>query len=100
MYKETATGLSISCVFLNPSDTSEKSCCVTYGLCNQEMPQNQSLECKEHRLRIVSDSIISDQQYCYSAIASNTTYIVKMEGSFTAGTFITNINLIIIHGMN
>ena len=92
MYEETATESTISCIFLNTSDTSEKSCCITYGLCDKEMPQNQSLECNEHGSRIISDLVISGQQYCYTALASNGTYVVKVEGSFTAG--ITNNNLI------
>ena len=93
VYEETATESSISCVFLNPFDTSEKLCCIIYGLCHQIL-QNQSLKCNEHRLsRIVTDSVISGRQYCYSAIAGNATYIVKVEGSFTAGI------IIIIHGI-
>ena len=83
MYKETNTESTISCIFNNHSDVSLKSCCITYGLCDQKMPQN-SLECEIES--DISDSVSSGQMYCYTAIASNDTYSVKVKGSFTAGT--------------
>ena len=82
VYNETNTESTISCVFKNQSDVSEKSCCITYGLCDQKMSQN-SLECRIES--DVSDSVSSGQMYCYTAIASNETYSVKVKGSFTAG---------------
>ena len=87
VYEETTTESTISCEFLNQSDTSEKSCCITYGLCDQNLPQI-SLECNEHKFRSVTDSVSSGQLYCYTAIASNNTHIVIVEGNFIAGNFL------------
>ena len=94
MYKENST---ISCVFQNQSDISKKLCCITYRLCDQQESQNVQ-DCNEDfsdRIELgVSDSVSSDQLYCYTAIASNDTYTVKVEGSFIIVTGITNLALI------
>jgi hypothetical protein len=94
-YRETST--SISCVFLNQSDTSEKTCCVTYGSCDQrepgstpayncsrDSPYNIQLEAADH----------SSQRYCYIVTASNDTHSVKVEGTFTLGTIISSVNYV------
>ena len=83
MYKETYTELTISCVFLNQSDASDKQCCVTYQLCNKNEPQNDQV-CNEdfNELKLSGHS---GQSFCYTVTASNDTYTVKVEGNFTTG---------------
>jgi hypothetical protein len=103
LYKEDSTGSSISCVFLNQSDTSEKICCVTYGpcdqkelgsdqTCNRDSPYNIQLEVDDR----------SSQTYCYIVTASSDTYTVKVEGTLNIiGIVISNNhNFILIHDYN
>ena len=91
MYEETTSESTISCVFLNQSDNSEKSCCITYGLCesltSQERPENAQTDCSKDSLYNIELELSgsSSQTYCYIVIASNVTHIVKVEGNFTTG---------------
>lgn len=86
VYKET-----ISCVFLNQSDTSEKTCCISYQLCDQSGPQNNPVCTKDFSHNIQLEvSGPSGQVYCYTITASNDTYTAKVEGSFIAGITITS----------
>lgn len=84
MYKEISTESVISCVFQNQSDVSMKTCCITYQPCDQKGPQNFQ-ECNRgfsHEIELdVSDSLTSDQLYCYTARISNGTHTVKVKGS-------------------
>ena len=92
MYKETSSESTISCVFLNQSDNSEKTCCVTYNLCdltgtqkcNKISPYNIKLELSGH----------SSETYCYTVTASNDNYTVKVEGTFTLGIIISVVVII------
>ena len=92
-YKENTSDSTISCVFPNQSDISEKVCCITHQLCDQK--ERISQECNKHlQYKIdleASESVSSGQLYCYTAIASNNTYTVKVEGSFITG--IANLTL-------
>ena len=84
-YKEAADP-TILCVFTNQSDVPEKACCITHYPCDQEDPPDIH-ECDE-KLPYTTEiavSVASDQQYCYTAIASNGTYTVKIKGSFVTG---------------
>ena len=84
-YKEAADP-TILCVFTNQSDIPEKACCIAHYPCDQEDPQD-IYECDE-KLPYTTEievSVASDQQYCYTAIASNGTYTVKIKGSFITG---------------
>ena len=86
-YIQTTYESTISCIFLNPYDTSEKTCCVTHEGCDKNGPENVQ-ECKTdppYNIQLeVSDC--SSQRYCYTVTASNGTYAVKVEGTFTLGT--------------
>ena len=90
MYKEATSESSISCIFLNQSDTSEKTCCITHRLCDQMGPESNVQVCSRNspysiQLK-VSDH--SSQHYCYTVTASNNTHTVKVEGTFTIGIYI------------
>ena len=76
-------------MFPNQSDISEKTCCITHQLCDQKEPQDTQ-ECnKDLQYKIdLEASVSSGQLYCYTVIATNDTYTVKVEGRFIAG--ITN----------
>ena len=97
VYKDTSESsesIIISCVFLNQSDTSKKTCCVTHQLCDQRGPPNDEVCNKDFPYSIKLDmSGYSDQMYCYIATASNGTYTVKVEGSFEFITGITHHSL-------
>ena len=82
---------AIACIFLNPSDTSvsERTCCITYGLCDQNEPKNPQDCNKDSLYRIelnITGHSLTGQKYCYTVMASNGTYKVKVEGKFTIGT--------------
>ena len=89
-YNETSSESVISCVFLNSSDTSEKNCCVTHRLCDQQEPTKVQEYCNSNFPYSVELNISGHlkQRYCYTVTASNDTQTVKVEGSFIAG--ITN----------
>lgn len=77
---------TITCIFLNPSDTSKKTCCIV--LYHQKMSENlQNPECiqtKAYKIELeVSGN--SSQIYYYTIKASNDTYTVEVEGNFTTG---------------
>lgn len=88
-YVETASGSTISCIFLNSSDSSEKFCCVTHGECDKKESENVQ-ECKSdppYKIQLqISD--LSERRYCYTVTASNDTYTVKVGGTFTLGIVI------------
>ena len=100
-YKEMSSESIISCIFLNLSDTSNNTCCVTHRLrdkkgldnaqkCNKNSPYNINLEASGR----------SNQHYCYTVTASNGTYTVKVEGTFTLGIIINDFSYylqILIH---
>ena len=94
MYNTTSSESTISCVFLSPSDASEKTCCVTYQLCDQFESGNKSTEvCNNdfpYRIELDASSHLGPM-YCYTVTASNDTYIVKVEGNFIAGSDIIAI---------
>lgn len=89
-YKESTADPSISCVFQNLSDISEKECCIAHKLhmCDQKEVQDVE-ECDTdlpYRINLkLGASVTSGQRYCFTAIASNSTYTMKVEGSFIAG---------------
>ena len=95
VYTETIAGSTISCIFLNQSDVSEKSCYITFQLCGHLFQTDfQVTGCNEHRIHFdVSNSVSSGQRYCYTAIAGNATYTVKMDGAFITGITIITVLL-------
>lgn len=89
-HKVSSIESTISCVFLNQADTSEKSCCVTYRpcdqrergsaqICNRESPYNIKLK--------VTDPSSKDYYY-YTVTARNDSHTVKIEGTFILGIVI------------
>lgn len=73
---------TISCVFLNELDTSEKSCSIRYGLCGQEqteMPADNTTT-SSVILNLDLTSIDTSRMYCYSITARNRTYTVIVDG--------------------
>lgn len=71
---------TISCVSLNPTNTSIKSCRVTYGPCGQE--QTQTVE-RVSSIELPSNItlIIPHGSYCYTVTASSDTFTIAVEGT-------------------
>ena len=89
---------TISCVLLNPTNTSIKSCRVTYGHCDQEQDQNvegvSSADLPNNNIITVK---VPRGSYCYTATASTDDFIVAVEGSIQSKVFkILILYLIII----
>ena len=82
IYRETNSESIISCVFLNQSDTSEKTCCITLRLCDQEGLDNARQECNKTSSYDVQLEVTgrSNEKYCYSVTARNDTFATKVEG--------------------
>ena len=86
-YREADSISVISCIFLNPSDTSEKTCCVNHGRCDEKVPESVQ-ECKTdppYSIPLKILSVSASQRYCYIVTASNDIHTVKVEGTFTLG---------------
>lgn len=84
MHKETSSESTIACIFQNPSDTSEKRCCIMYQQCDQRETQIVQ-ECSEdfpYRIELKAPGL-SSQRYCYTVTANNGTHTVKVEGNLT-----------------
>ena len=81
----------ISCVFLNPFDTSAKTCCVRYELYEQKGAKNIS-QCNNNMPYMIQLEVSSNssQIYHYTVTANNDTYTVTVEGKFTRGITIIN----------
>ena len=88
VYRETSSVSIISCEFLNRSDTYDKLCCVAYIPCNKKEPGSHNKTCGRSRDSLYNIQLeVIDQTYdCYTVTASNDTYTVKVEGTFTLGT--------------
>ena len=87
-YRETAFESTISCIFQNPSDTSEKTCCATLRRCDNIESENVQYCITESPYNIqleISDRSMTNQRYCYTVTANNDTYTMKVEGTFTLG---------------
>ncbi len=87
VYREIS---SISCVFLNRSDTSEKTCCVTFRPCDQREPGNTQI-CNDTRdsSYVIHLKVDGHSSNCYTVTASNDTYSMKVEGAFILGIVIS-----------
>ena len=70
---------TISCVFLNPMNTSIKSCRVTYGPCDQE--QTETVENSSTELSSNITLRIPRGSYCYTVTASSDTFTIAVEGT-------------------
>ena len=70
------------CTFLNQSDSSPKSCSVTYGTCGKEMYSIQGNTRKGSPFVILNSSDIRPTESdCYIITASNGTYEIVVNGS-------------------
>ena len=88
MYREITSSISIiSCEFLNQSDTSEKTCCVTYIPCKINLKGPGNTQCDRDSPYDIQLEVIDQSYdlYCYTVTANNDTYTVKVEGTFTLG---------------
>ena len=70
---------SISCIFLNKSDTSNKSCGVMYGQCNELNDDNTEYGIKDTIL-VMLKNIDPSQSYCYKVTASSGIDTITVEG--------------------
>ena len=76
----------ITCIFENRQDTTEKSCIVEYGPCEEpvnQIAQANSTLADPYLVKIQLDSELSS--YCYTVNASNSTFTVFIEGNITKG---------------
>ena len=71
---------TISCTFLNPMDTSIKSCRVTYGPCGQEPTQSVQKFSSVELPNNIALTIMPRGTYCYTVTASNDNFTVSIEG--------------------
>jgi hypothetical protein len=88
-------------MFLDPNDTSEKTCFVTHGLCDHEKPENAQ-KCSKNSPYIIQFQVSdrSSRKYCYTVTASNRTYTVKVNGTLVLGMKIFSCsrnNLALMH---
>ena len=80
------TSPAIVCTFLNATDTSVKSCTVTYGSCDQELDnrrisENSTVD-RPNDIEIRLDPSIADLDcFMYVVRASNVTYTIIVEGT-------------------
>ena len=73
---------TISCVFINELDTSEKSCSIWYGVCDQEQTEMAADNTTTSSVMLNLDltNTGSNLMYCYSITARNGTYTVIVDG--------------------
>ena len=68
---------TISCVFLSELDTSEKSCSILYGVCDQEQTKMAVGNTTSSSVMLKVDVTGS---YCYTLVARNGTYTIMVDG--------------------
>ena len=76
------TSSTITCVF---QSSAENSCCIKYGQCHQKL--NLTAEGNSTTNKVMLQ-IKSDRSECYTVTASNGTFAVMVEGSFSTGKYI------------
>jgi hypothetical protein len=69
---------TITCTFLNQLDTSLKSCSVRYGLCDQQQIKTAQENSSSSKIIL---SLESQNSFCYTVIARNSTFAVAVQGS-------------------
>ena len=76
---------SISCNFQDDQDHSMKTCNVVYGRCGEKLNNTANSTNSFERTNFVQVLLnLSDSGvFCYKVMASNATYSVLIEGSFT-----------------
>ena len=89
---------TISCVFENESDLSEKLCSIRYGLCGKEANSvlNSTTEGSSFAITLKLSSIAMNSKYCYVVTAklSNDTLTVMVKGNFETQSSI-NVSVIV-----
>ena len=89
------TSSTITCVF---QSSAENSCHVKYGQCHQKL--NLTAE-RNSTTNKVTLQIKSDRSECYAVTASNGTFAVMVEGSFSTGKYkCTKIQLTVLFSFN
>ena len=68
----------ISCLFLSDVDTSEKSCSILYGVCNQEQTKMAVGNTTASSVMLKVD--VTGSYYCYTLVATNRTYTLMVDG--------------------
>ena len=78
-----STTSTIFCTFLNELDTTEKSCSIKYGLCNQELVNSTQGFSTTKTPNSVSLKLtdLSDGVYCYVVSASSDNIAINVKGS-------------------
>ena len=78
---------TILCTFLNELDTTEKSCSIRYGLCNQELVNSAQAFSTTETPNSVSLKLtdLSDGAYCYVVTASSDNTTIKVKGNLSKG---------------
>ena len=71
-------------VLIYHTDTSEKECCVTYGLCDRR-EHKSTQTCNRNSPYNIQLEVADRSRYCYTITASNESHTVKLEGIFTLG---------------
>ena len=73
---------TISCIFLNELDTSEKVCSIQYGVCDQEFEVTETVSdtTTSDTVMLKIALTVSDRTYCYNITARNRTYTVMVGG--------------------
>ena len=79
-----STTFTIICAFKNPLDTSEKSCSVQYWRCDQILTNTNVISASTSSSNISLSlnrlSVSGDAPYCYNVTASNSSFVVIIEG--------------------
>ena len=91
-----STEFTFSCRFLNEFDTSQKSCSVQYGNCDEGLsmmtPVNSSFS-RSISLKLNQTSLSGDASYCYIVTATNESYTARIEGILKSNVSLDTKNL-------
>jgi hypothetical protein len=84
---ESTDSGTITCTFLNQQDVqTTRSCRVLYGQCAEQLAMSKSsiIYTRDYSITVPLDIESDVQDYCYATIASNGTFSVLVEGSFSS----------------
>lgn len=88
------TTSTIVCLFLNQTDTSIKSCTISYGQCGEVPAYTSWKNSTVESPNLIALAVDYGSLDCYEVTARSGTTIVIVEGKRVAGEY---INIIIIH---
>ena len=88
---------TISCTFENELDSSQKSCSVEYGICDQAMnsAQNSTTDDSPSTVTIKLNITAMNSNTCYVVTATNGTFTVMVNGSFETPTNNKHLGVIV-----